>query len=96
MRVSCSSGLAINGGWLIYARIKKQIKVFSCFSCGGGSTMGYKRAGFDVLGNVEIDAGINAVYVKNHHPRFNYNLDLRDFNRLENLPAESAAAGIKI
>lgn len=24
--------------------------VFSCFACGGGSTMGYKLAGFDVLG----------------------------------------------
>ena len=23
--------------------------VFSCFACGGGSTMGYKLAGFDVL-----------------------------------------------
>ena len=67
---------------------KKQVKVFSCFSCGGGSTMGYKRAGFDVLGNVEIDAGINAVYVKNHHPQFNFNMDLRDFNKLDNLPEE--------
>ncbi len=25
-------------------------KVFSCFACGGGSTMGYKLAGFDVVG----------------------------------------------
>ena len=33
----------------------KPVKVFSTFSCGGGSTMGYKRAGFEVLGNVEID-----------------------------------------
>lgn len=24
--------------------------VFSCFACGGGSTMGYKLAGFDVIG----------------------------------------------
>jgi DNA (cytosine-5)-methyltransferase 1 len=29
--------------------------VFSCFACGGGSTMGYKLAGFDVLGCNEID-----------------------------------------
>lgn len=50
--------------------------------------MGYKRAGFDVIGNVEIDKSINAVYVKNHHPQHNYNMDLRDFNRLEDLPEE--------
>ncbi len=29
--------------------------VFSCFACGGGSTMGYKLAGFDVIGCNEID-----------------------------------------
>ena len=23
--------------------------VFSCFACGGGSSMGYKLAGFDVI-----------------------------------------------
>ena len=38
----------------------RDVKVFSTFSCGGGSTMGYKRAGFKVLGNVEIDPKINA------------------------------------
>ena len=26
---------------------KDKGKVFSCFACGGGSTMGYKLAGFD-------------------------------------------------
>ena len=29
--------------------------VFSCFACGGGSSFGYKLAGFDVLGCNEID-----------------------------------------
>ena len=28
--------------------------VFSCFACGGGSSMGYKLAGFDVIGCNEI------------------------------------------
>lgn len=37
----------------------KNVKVFSCFSCGGGSSMGYKRAGFEVLGNCEIDPRMN-------------------------------------
>ncbi len=39
----------------------KPVKVFSCFACGGGSCMGYKRAGFEVLGCVEIDPAINAM-----------------------------------
>ena len=35
-----------------YPKEKNGLKVFSCFSCGGGSTMGYKLAGCDVIGNV--------------------------------------------
>lgn len=69
-------------------KIDKDIKVFSTFSCGGGSTMGYKRAGFEVLGNVEIDPKINRMYVENHRPKYNYCMDLREFNKLDNLPEE--------
>ena len=64
------------------------LKVFSCFSCGGGSSLGYKRAGFEVIGNVEIDKSANAAYVKNLQPKYNFCMDLRDFNELENLPPE--------
>ena len=39
---------------------KNNYNVFSCFSCGGGSTMGYKLAGYNVIGNCEIDKKINA------------------------------------
>lgn len=66
----------------------KDVNVFSCFSCGGGSSMGYKRAGFRVLGNCEIDPRMNKVYVKNNHPKYNFLMDLRDFNKLDNLPDE--------
>ena len=66
----------------------KNVKVFSCFSCGGGSTMGYKRAGFDVIGNCEIDPRMNAVYVKNNHPKYNFLMDLREFNKKTDLPEE--------
>ena len=31
------------------------LNVFGTFVCGGGSTMGYKLAGFNHLGGVEID-----------------------------------------
>ena len=63
-------------------------KVFSVFSCGGGSSMGYKRAGFDVIGNVEIDAKVNACYVENLRPMYNYCEDARVFALREDLPAE--------
>jgi DNA (cytosine-5)-methyltransferase 1 len=69
-------------------RQDKDVKVFSTFSCGGGSTMGYKRAGFKVLGNVEIDPRMNSVYVKNNHPKYNFLMDLREFNEKNDLPDE--------
>ncbi len=64
------------------------LKVFSCFACGGGSTMGYKLAGCEVIGCCEIDPKMNEVYVKNHHPKYNFCMDIRDFNKLDNLPKE--------
>lgn len=66
----------------------KDINVFSCFSCGGGSSMGYKKEGFKVLGNVEIDPKINKIYCKNHKPKYNFCMDLREFNNLDPIPEE--------
>lgn len=66
----------------------KDVTVFSTFSCGGGSSMGYKRAGLKVIGNCEIDKKINDMYVKNHHPKYNYCMDLREFNQLKEYPEE--------
>jgi len=57
---------------------KNGCKVFSCFACGGGSSMGYKLAGFEVLGCNEIDPKINAVYLKNHKPKYNFCCDVRE------------------
>lgn len=73
-----------------YPKEKNGLKVFSCFACGGGSTMGYKLAGCEVLGCVEIDPRMNEIYVKNHHPKYNYCMDLREFNNIPNneLPEE--------
>lgn len=71
-----------------YPKEKNGLKVFSCFACGGGSTMGYKLAGCEVLGCNEIDPRMNKVYVENHHPKYNFLMDIRDFNKKEDLPEE--------
>lgn len=62
--------------------------VFSVFSCGGGSSMGYKLAGYNVIGNCEIDKPIADMYKKNHHPLYSFNMDIRDFLLLKTLPPE--------
>lgn len=64
------------------------LKVFGTFICGGGSTMGYKLAGFEHLGGVEIDPPIADVYRTNHKPLHLYNEDIRVFNGRDNLPPE--------
>jgi len=67
---------------------KDKGKVFSCFSCGGGSSMGYKLAGFDVIGCNEIDPKMMDAYVKNLNPKYAYLEDIRTFKLREDLPAE--------
>lgn len=63
-------------------------RVFSCFCCGGGSTMGYKLAGYNVIGGLEVDSKIADIYIKNHNPKIFYNKDIRDFLRRGNFPKE--------
>ncbi len=67
---------------------KNGLKVFGTFICGGGSTMGYKLAGYEHLGGVEIDKQVADVYRTNHNPKYLYNEDIRDFNKREDLPTE--------
>ncbi|MBL0387907.1 DNA cytosine methyltransferase [Tumebacillus sp. ITR2] len=65
-------------------------RVFSCFSCGGGSTMGYKLAGYEVIGNVEIDPQMMAIYKANHNPRFPFQMPIQEFRKIpkQELPPE--------
>lgn len=69
---------------------KNGLKVFSCFHCGGGSTMGYKLAGYDVLGGVEIDPEMMAIYRKNHNPKHSYLMGVQEFKKIPDneLPKE--------
>lgn len=64
------------------------LKVFGTFICGGGSTMGYKLAGFDHLGGVEIDPSVADVYKTNHNPKYLYVEDIREFVKRTDLPKE--------
>ncbi len=62
--------------------------VFSCFACGGGSTMGYKLAGFDVLGCNEIDPKMMEAYRTNHKPKYSYLEPIQTFKERKDLPKE--------
>jgi DNA (cytosine-5)-methyltransferase 1 len=63
---------------------KNGLKVFGTFICGGGSSMGYKLAGFEHLGGVEIDPEVADVYKTNHNPKYLFIQDIREFaDRLE-------------
>ena len=67
---------------------KDKGKVFSCFACGGGSTMGYKLAGFDVLGCNEIDPKMIEAYKANHNPKYAYLEPIQEFKLRDDLPQE--------
>ena len=67
---------------------KDKGSVFSCFSCGGGSTMGYKLAGFDVIGCNEIDHRMMYAYCQNHDPKFPFLEPIQDFKMRDDLPKE--------
>ena len=67
---------------------KDKGKVFSCFACGGGSTMGYKLAGFDVIGCNEIDPKMIEAYKTNHNPKYAYLESIQTFKLRKDLPKE--------
>lgn len=67
---------------------KNECNVFGTFICGGGSTMGYKLAGFNHLGGVEIDPQVADVYKENHKPKYLFVEDIREFNKRTDLPKE--------
>lgn len=67
---------------------KDKGKVFSCFACGGGSSFGYKLAGFDVIGCNEIDPRMVEVYKANHNPKYVYCEPIQTFKLRNDLPKE--------
>jgi DNA (cytosine-5)-methyltransferase 1 len=54
------------------------VKVMSTFACGGGSSMGYKRAGCQIVAANDIDPEMAWHYKHNLHPPLYYLCPIRD------------------
>lgn len=67
---------------------KNRGKVFSCFSGGGGSSMGYKLSGFDVIGCNEIDKRMMDVYLANNDVKFHFIEPIQTLKERNDLPTE--------
>ena len=67
---------------------KDKGKVFSCFSCGGGSSMGYKLAGIDEIGCNDVDPKMMEVYSENHNPKYSYTESIATLKDRKDLPKE--------
>lgn len=82
--------MKLNYNWTLKDAVftKDKGKVFSCFACGGGSTMGYKLAGFDVIGHNDIDAKMIEVYKANHNPKYSFHESITTFAKRKDLPKE--------
>lgn len=66
---------------------KNGLKVFSTFACGGGSTMGYKLTGCEVIGANDIDPEMAYHYKLNHNPKYYFLCPIKDLLKIE-LPSE--------
>ena len=66
---------------------KNGIKVMSTFACGGGSSMGYKRAGCEIVAANDIDPEMAWHYKKNLNPPLYFLCPIRDLITAD-LPAE--------
>lgn len=72
-------------GCQLYERQRHGLFVFRLW---GGSSMGYKLAGFDVIGCNEIDHRMMYAYCQNHNPRFPFLEPIQEFKTKEDLPPE--------
>lgn len=72
---------------------KNGIKVMSTFACGGGSSMGYKRAGCEIVAANDIDPEMAWHYKRNLNPPLYYLCPIRDLLTAD-LPPELFALDI--
>lgn len=66
---------------------KNRIKVMSTFACGGGSSMGYKRAGCEVIAANDIDPEMAWHYKLNINPKYYFLCPIGELLEME-LPEE--------
>lgn len=62
--------------------------VLTTFSCGGGSSMGYKLAGFNVIGCNDIDPKMMETYIKNLNPKYSFLEGIQTFKNRNDFPDE--------
>jgi DNA (cytosine-5)-methyltransferase 1 len=67
---------------------KTKERCFLVLPVGGGSSMGYKLAGFDVVGCNEIDQRMMYAYCQNHDPKYPYLEPIQEFKMRDDLPVE--------
>ena len=60
--------------------------VMTTFACGGGSTMGYKLAGYDVVAANDIDPQMAKVYKANHNPKQFFLCGIKELLDRDDLP----------
>lgn len=72
-------------GCPFYERQRKSLFVFCLW---GGSSMGYKLAGFDVIGCNEIDHRMMYAYCQNNNPQFPFLEPIQTFKERKDLPTE--------
>ena len=65
---------------------KHGLKVMTTFACGGGSSMGYKLAGYDVVAANDIDPQMARVYTENHKPKQFFEMPVKDLINRDDLP----------
>ena len=69
------------------------LSVMTTFACGGGSSMGYKRAGFDVMAANDIDPEMAWHYKQNLSPKHSFLCPIRDLLTAD-LPPELFALDV--
>ena len=60
--------------------------VMTTFACGGGSTMGYKLAGYEVIAANDIDPQMAKVYKANHNPKQYFLCGVKELLERDDLP----------